>query len=87
MTSVESGIPNPAVGPARLAVVLEGVSTKWQMNVLQVLATPVSVQVEVDGYGTVFPIAYSISAEQARMLALQISEALRRESCPPARTD
>jgi len=64
---------------ALLAVILEGVSAKWQMNVLQVLATPTTVRVTVDGHGTVDPIAYSITQDQARHLATQITEILGPE--------
>ena len=62
-----------------LAVVLEGVSTNWQKNVLQVLATPISVRVMVEGHGTVNPTAFAISQAQARHLATQITEILGPE--------
>jgi len=62
-----------------IAVVLEGVSEKWQMNVLQVLATPTSVRVAMEGHGTVYPIGFLISQDQARQLATQIIEILGRE--------
>jgi hypothetical protein len=36
-----------------LAIVLEGVSVKWQMNVLQIRGCLMRVNVIVDGYGSV----------------------------------
>jgi len=63
-------------GKVLLAVVLEGVSAKWQMNVLQVLATPTSVRVPVEGHGIIEPVAFIISQDQARRLATQIVELL-----------
>jgi len=65
-----------AAGNDFLAIVLEGVSERFQMNVLQVLARRTSVRVAVDGLGIVDPIAYVISASQARHLAEQITELL-----------
>jgi hypothetical protein len=67
------------VGRTLLAVVLEGVSTNWQKNVLQVLAAPTSVRVIVDGQVTVNPTAFLISQAQARHLATQITEILGPE--------
>jgi hypothetical protein len=43
--------PNPLRTDAALAIILEGVSERWQMNVLQFRGCPASVAVKVDGYG------------------------------------
>jgi hypothetical protein len=60
----------------RLAIVLDGVSEKWQMNVLPILARPTTASVEVDGYGAIDATAFVLSPEQARHLAIQIIELL-----------
>jgi len=60
----------------KLAIVLEGVNDRFQMNVLQLLARRTSIRVTVDGYGTVEPTAYVITRDQARHLATQITELL-----------
>jgi len=67
-----SGVP--------LAIVLEGVSETWQMNVVQALGSPAIATVEVDGYGTIAATAFRLSPEQARHLATQITELLGPES-------
>jgi len=69
-------------GKVPLAVVLEGVSPKWQMNILQVLATPTSAPTTVEGHGIVQPLAFRISPDQARHLATQITELLGPELWP-----
>ena len=62
-----------------LAFVLEGVPTKWQMDVLQFVAVPTTIQVYLEGCGTIQPVAYQLSQEQARHLATQITELLGPE--------
>lgn len=62
-----------------LAIVLEGVSEKWQMNVLQIRGCPTQVKVVVDGYGAVDTPAIALTPDQARHLATQISEILGLE--------
>jgi len=62
-----------------LAIVLEGVSEKWQMNVLQVRGCPTRVKVMVEGYGVVDAPAIALTQDQARHLATQISEILGLE--------
>jgi hypothetical protein len=59
-----------------LAIVLEGVSEKWQMNVLQVRGNPTRVRVMVDGYGAIDAPAITLTPDQARHLATQITEIL-----------
>lgn len=68
-----------ATGTA-FAIVLEGVSDKWQMNLLQIRGCPTRVKVVVDGYGTVDAPAISLTANQARHLATQITEILGLET-------
>lgn len=74
--SLSQGIP---AGQIPLALVLEGVSARWQNNVLQVLASPTSVDVTVDGCGTINTVAYVLSPDQARHLATQIAELIGSE--------
>jgi uncharacterized metal-binding protein len=62
-----------------LAIVLEGVSEKWQMNVLQIRGCPTRVKVMVDGYGAVDAPAIALTPDQARRLATQITEILGLE--------
>ena len=63
-----------------LAIVLEGVSEQWQMNVLQIRGRSTRVKVALDGYGTLDAPAISLTANQAHHLATQIMEILGRES-------
>ena len=74
-------IPTPSqeARDTALAIVLEGVSEKWQMNVLQIRGRPTRIKVILDGYGTVDASAISLSPTQARHLAAQITELLGRE--------
>lgn len=62
-----------------LAVVLQNVSEKWQMNVLQIRGRPTRVKVVVDGYGTIDAPAISLTPNQARRLATRITELLGPE--------
>lgn len=62
-----------------LAVVLDGVSDRWGMNVLQVLGQQTSAWVNLDGYGVVKTAAVRLSKEQARHLAAQIIELVGSE--------
>jgi hypothetical protein len=59
-----------------LAIVLEGVSEEWQMNVLQIRGCPTRVTVTLGGYGTVDAPAIRLRPAQARHLAAQIMEIL-----------
>ena len=68
---------NTSVVP--LAILLEGVSEKWGMNVLQILGRPGSAEVEIDGQGTINAPAIVLSQSQARHLATQIIELLGPE--------
>jgi len=62
-----------------LAILLEGVSENWGMNVLQILGHPTLARVVIDGHGTVEAPAIRLSREQARHLATQIVELLGME--------
>jgi len=62
-----------------LAILLDGVSGKWGMNVLQILGRPATAKVELDGHGTIFAPAILLSQSQARHLAAQIIELLGPE--------
>jgi hypothetical protein len=57
-----------------LAIVLEGVPERWQMNVLQIRGCPTHVNVELDGYGMIDAPAISLTPRQARRLATQITD-------------
>ena len=74
----QTGAKNTAEVP--LAIILEGISEKWEMNVLQILGRPISARVEVDGHGTIDTPAILLSQSQARHLATQIIELLGPES-------
>jgi hypothetical protein len=64
----------------KLAILLDGITEKWQMNVLQILGRPGSAKVEVDGHGTIEAPAILLSQTQARHLATQIIELLGPEN-------
>lgn len=66
-----------------LAIILEGVSETWGMNVLQILGRPASAKVELEGLGTIEAPAIFLSQSQARHLATQIIELLGPESRGP----
>lgn len=68
------------LSPTALAIVLDGVSERWQMNVLQILGCPTIEQVNVDGHGTVEALAIRLTQDQARHLATQITELLGPET-------
>ena len=68
-----------ALPDTALAIVLEGVSEQWQMNVLQVRGCPRTVKVTLDGFETVEVPAISLRPSQARHLATQIIEVLGTE--------
>ena len=55
-------------GELPLAILLEGISEKWGMNVLQILGRPTSAKVEVDGHGGIDTPAILLSQSQARHL-------------------
>jgi hypothetical protein len=63
-----------------LAILLEGVSEKWGMNVLQILGRPASAKVEVDGHGTILAPAI-LPAKRKRATSLRKSS-----SCSALRT-
>ena len=67
-------------GELPLAILLEGISEKWGMNVLQILGRPFSAKVEVDGHGGIDTPAILLSQSQARHLATQIIELLGPEN-------
>jgi hypothetical protein len=67
---------------APIAVVVEGVSEEWDQNVLQVMATPGRVHVDIAGRGTVTATAFRLSRDQARRLAVEITQILGSESGP-----
>jgi hypothetical protein len=67
------------IADTALAIVLDGVSEKWQMNVLQIRGCPTRVSVTLDGYGTVEAPAIRLRPAQARRLATQIIEILGPE--------
>jgi hypothetical protein len=79
MTALAQSDPKSTI-PLALAIVLEGVSEKWGMNVLQILGRPTCAMVEVEGYGTIEAPAILLSQSQARHLATQIIELLGPEN-------
>lgn len=65
---------------APLAILLEGVPERWQMNVVQILGRQITAEVFVDGYGAICAPAFVLSEAQARRLAVQILETLNATS-------
>jgi hypothetical protein len=59
-----------------MAVVVDGISERWGMNVLQILACPSSAQITIEGHGAVSAPALVLSKRQARDLARRILEML-----------
>lgn len=62
-----------------LAIVLEGVSEQWQMNVVPIRGCSTRVQVTLEGLGTVDAPAIYLTQNQARDLATRIIEILGHE--------
>jgi hypothetical protein len=81
-SATTSSVQRPCLRKIPLAIVLEGVSEKWQMNVLQVLATPTSANVVLEGRGPIDAIAFVLSQAQARHLATLITELLGSDTGP-----
>ena len=54
-------------------------SEKWNQNVLQIMAAPGRVHVEVAGHGVVTAPAFRLSCNQARRLAAEITHLLDSE--------
>jgi hypothetical protein len=63
-----------------LAIVLDGVSEKWQCNIVEILGRRTVDAVTVDGYGTIHAPAIILGQRQARHLATQITEILGPEN-------
>ena len=61
---------------APVAVVVDGVPGKWGQNVLQIVAAPGCVHVEIAGRGVVTAAAFRLSRDQARRLATEITQLL-----------
>jgi hypothetical protein len=76
LNTVPGKVQNERGEKIPLAIVLEGVSPEWQRNVLQVLAAPASAKVTLEGRGIIDAMAFSLSPDQARRLATQITELL-----------
>jgi hypothetical protein len=66
-----------------LAIVLEGVSEKWQMNVIQILGCQTSARLAVEGHGLIDAPAILLSQDQVRHHATQIAEILEAEKENP----
>jgi hypothetical protein len=69
----------------RLAIVLDGVPERWQMNVLQIRGYRTRAKVDVEGYGPVDSPAIRLTPSQARHLATQITELLGPENSQDVR--
>ena len=69
---------------APIAVVVEGVSEEWDQNVVQVMAAPGCVHVDMVGRGMVTATAFRLSRDQALRLAVEITQLLGSE--PGSRT-
>ena len=64
---------------ALVAVVVDGVPEEWEQNVVQVMAAQGRVHVDIAGRGTVTAAAFRLSRDQARRLAVEITELLGSE--------
>ena len=64
----------------KLAIILDGVSEQWQMNVLQISGCCSSIKVSLEGYGIIEAPAIRLTQFQARHLATQITELLGPET-------
>jgi hypothetical protein len=61
---------------APLAVVVDGASEDWDQNMLQVMAAPGRVHVDMAGYGMITATAFRLSRDQALRLAVEIAQLL-----------
>ncbi|MBV8847498.1 MAG: hypothetical protein JO307_32205 [Bryobacterales bacterium] len=80
--------PQPARIPesgVKIAIVLDGVPERWQMNVLQIRGHRTVAEVSIEGHGTIEAPAIRLTPNQARHLAAQITELLGSESAQSRR--
>jgi len=59
-----------------VAIVLEGITTKWQTHIIQIPGELTSAKVAVDGYGEIDATALVLRKTQARHLVAEINELL-----------
>ena len=59
------------------AIVLEGITTRWQINVIQLRGALTRTKVTLDGYGEIDATALVLSKDHARRLAAEINELLQ----------
>jgi hypothetical protein len=64
---------------APLAVVVDGALEEWDQNVLQIMAAPGRVHVDMAGCGMVTATAFRLSRDQALRLAVEITQLLGSE--------
>jgi hypothetical protein len=72
MESANLQIQSEPAADYRFAIVVEGVSERWQMNVIQIRGHATRVTVELDGYGAISAPAVSLTRNQALHLARHI---------------
>jgi len=65
------------VATTPFAIVLEGITTRWQANVIQLPGALTRTKVALDGYGEIDATALVLSKDQARRLAAEINELLQ----------
>jgi hypothetical protein len=84
MVSKDSHGSHEFAETAPLAVVVDGASEEWDQNVVQVMAAPGCVHVDMVGRGMVTATAFRLSRDQALRLAVEITQLLGSE--PGSRT-
>jgi len=65
------------VATTPFAIVLEGITARWQINVIQLQGALTRTQVALDGYGEIDSTALVLNKDQARRLAAEINELLQ----------
>ncbi len=69
--------PEELVATTPFAIVLEGITARWQINVIQLPGALTRTKVALDGYGEIDSTALVLSKDQARRLAAEINELLQ----------
>ena len=65
------------VATTPFAIVLEGITTRWQTNVIQLPGALTRTRVALDGCGEIDATALVLGKDQARRLAAEINELLQ----------
>lgn len=76
-TAPASATERELVATTPFAIVLEGITARWQINVIQLPGALTRTKVALDGYGEVDATALVLSQDAARCLAAEIIELLQ----------